>query len=100
MKLYVCHGTWMPAPRPGFKHPCGVAYKALKEAGYDPEVEKVGGWNVLPDAMNKGRKKVEELTGSITVPVLVTDDGQTITESKEIAAWAKANPAPAAAATA
>ncbi len=95
MKLYVCHGTWMPAPRKGGKHPCGVAYKALTEAGYDPEVTKVRGWNILPDAFNGGRKEVKELTGSITVPVLITDDGQTITESAEIAAWAKANPATA-----
>ena len=27
MKLYVCYGTWKPAPRPG-GHPCGTAYHA------------------------------------------------------------------------
>lgn len=97
MKLYVCHGTWKPAPRPG-GHPCGRAYHALKDAGYDPEVEKTRGWNILPDAIanrTPGRQKVKELTGSVTVPVLVTDDGEVITESRTIEAWAKAHPAAA-----
>jgi hypothetical protein len=95
MKLYVCHGTWKPAPRPG-GHPCGRAFHSLKDAGHDPEVEKVGGWNILPDALansGSGRQKVKELTGSVTVPVLVTDDGEVITESRTIEAWAKAHPA-------
>lgn len=94
MKLYVCHGTFTVAPRPG-GHPCGAAYKALKEAGYDPEVEKVGGWKILPDAFNQGRREVKKLTGSITVPVLVTDEGEAIPESSDIIAWAKAHPAAA-----
>ena len=33
MKLYVCYGTWKPAPRPG-GHPCGRAYHSLKDAGH------------------------------------------------------------------
>lgn len=37
--------------------------------------------------------KVEELTGQRMVPVLVTDDGETITGSKRIVAWARENPA-------
>src|SRR5438270_735188 len=37
MKLYVCYGTFKPAPRPG-GHPCGNAYHALKDAGHEPEV--------------------------------------------------------------
>ena len=92
MKLYVCHGTFKVAPRPG-GHPCGVAYHALKDAGYDPEVEKTGGWAILPDAFNKGRREVKKLTGSNVVPVLVTDDGEVITESREIKAWAEQHPA-------
>jgi glutaredoxin len=97
MKLYVCHGTFLTAPRPG-GHPCGQAYKALREAGYDPEVEKVRGWDKLPDAIanrTPGRRKVKELTGSVTVPVLVMDDGTAMPESRDIIAWAKANPASA-----
>ena len=97
MKLYVCWGTF-PTPRPG-GHPCANAYNALKDAGHDPEVEKVHGLGVGPKLFHvstSGRKKVEELSGSPTVPVLVTDDGKVISESKEIVAWAKANPAGAA----
>ena len=97
MKLYVCYGTF-GSPRPG-GHPCGNAYKALKEAGYDPELVKSYGLGILPDAFNrtKGRREVKELTGSNMVPVLVTDDGETISDSKNIVEWAKAHPAGAGA---
>jgi hypothetical protein len=47
MKLHVCYGTWKPAPRPGGR-PCGVAYHALKEAGYAPEVERTYGLGMIP----------------------------------------------------
>jgi hypothetical protein len=94
MKLYVCWGTFRNAPRPG-GHPCGQAYHALKDAGHDPEVVKSYGWAILPDFMNQasGRKEAKKLTGKSTVPVLVTDSGEVISESKEIIAWAKAHPA-------
>jgi hypothetical protein len=97
MKLYVCYGTWKPAPRPG-GHPCGTAYHALKDAGHHPEVIKSGGLGILPDFLNNsaGRKRAEELTGKRWVPVLELDDGSAIGGSREIAAWAKANPAGAA----
>ncbi len=93
MKLYVCWGTWAPGG-----HPCGKAYGALKEAGYDPEVKKTRGWGTLPDFMNPGRKEVRELTGEKWVPVLVTDDGQVVKDSEAIVGWAKAHPAGAASA--
>ena len=100
MKLYVCWGTWKPAPRPG-GHPCGRAYHSLKDAGYDPEVEKVHGLGLLPEGLDPpGRKKVKELTGQRWVPVLVTDDDQLIQGSREIEAWANAHPAGAQAAAA
>jgi glutaredoxin 2 len=35
---------------------------------------------------------VEELTGKTMVPVLVTDDGEVINESKRIVEWARAHP--------
>ena len=94
MKLYVCWGTAKFAPRPG-GHPCGRAYHALKDAGYDPEVKRSYGWTVLPDALNQtsGRKEVQELTGQNMVPVLVTDTGEVIRQSRDIEAWAKAHPA-------
>jgi hypothetical protein len=99
MKLYVCWGTFQ-TPVPG-GHSCGNAHDALKDAGYDPEVTKVHGLGVGPGFLQvktSGRKEVEELSGSPTVPVLVTDSGEVIRDSKMIVAWAEANPAAAAAA--
>jgi hypothetical protein len=87
VKLYVCWGTF-PTPRPG-GHPCGNAYHALRDAGYDPEVKKVYGWGLLPAFMNPTRKEVRELTGNDWVPVLVTDDGEIVQDSKRIADWAE-----------
>jgi Glutathione S-transferase, N-terminal domain len=92
MKLYVCWGTFKAAPRPG-GHPCGNAHEALVEAGWRPEVERVYGWDVLGSRFNPTRGKIRELTGQNAVPVLVTDDGEVIQDSKRIAAWAKENPA-------
>ena len=94
MKLYVCYGTFTTTPRPG-GHPCGNANRALEEAGYEPEIVKSYGLGMLPDFMNrtKGRQEVKELTGNLMVPVLVTDDGEVIQDSKKIVEWAKANPA-------
>jgi hypothetical protein len=101
MKLYVCYGTFTKTPRPG-GHPCGNAHEALREAGHEPEVIKSYGLAILPGLFNqtRGRKEVKELTGEYTVPVLVTDDGEVISESKDIVAWAQAHPAGAAAPTA
>jgi glutathione S-transferase len=97
MKLYVCYGTFK-TPRPG-GHPCANAYEALKEAGYEPEVVKSYGWTLLPDFMNPtaGRREAKALTGKTTVPVLVTDDGEVVSDSKKIVSWAKENPAARAA---
>ena len=92
MELYVCWGTF-PAPwRPG-GHPCRNAYEALRKAGWNPEVKKTYGLGQLPGALTPQRKKVRELTGQSWVPVLVTDEGELIQDSKEIIAWAQANPA-------
>jgi hypothetical protein len=96
MKLYVCWNT-MQLPRPPRGHPCHNAHKALRDAGYDPEVIKVQGLGVGPiKLMTDGRREVQELTGSPVVPVLVTDDGEVINESQRIVEWAKAHPAKAA----
>ncbi len=91
MKLYVCWGTF-PSPRPG-GHPCRNAHRALTEAGWDPEVEKVYGLGILGDALNPTRKKIRDLTGQNMVPVLVTDDGEVVSGSDKIASWARDNPA-------
>jgi len=91
MKLYICWGTFQ-TPRPG-GHPCANAHDALVEAGWAPKVKKTYGWGVLGDALNPTRKPVRELTGKNWVPVLVTDDGETIEGSQKIVEWATANPA-------
>jgi len=97
VKLYVCYGTFK-TPRPG-GHPCANAYHALTDAGYQPEVIRSYGLGVLPAIFNKtaGRREVRRLTGRQWVPVLVTDDGTVIRDSRRIVAWARDNPAVAGA---
>lgn len=96
MKLFVCYGTWKPAPRPG-GHPCGHAHEALVNAGYQPEVIRSYGLGVLPEVFNQtsGRREVKRLTGNHWVPVLVADDGEVVQGSRKIMEWAQAHPAPA-----
>jgi len=95
MKLYVCYDFLKNIPttgRPG-GHPCGKAHLALKEAGHAPEVIPVGGLG-LPLLNKLGRRdEVEKVSGQRVVPVLVTDDGVVVRDSKKIVAWAQANPA-------
>jgi hypothetical protein len=94
MKLYVCYGTF-PTPRPG-GHPCRNAYTALTEAGHSPELVRSYGLGLLPDKpfnQTAGRKYVKEKTGNAWVPMLELDDGTVVHGSKEIVAWAGANPA-------
>ena len=93
MKLYICYGLF-PSPRPG-GHPCKNAHDALRDAGHNPKVVRSYGLGILPKAFNltKGRREVERLTGNRWVPTLVLDDGTVIDGSREIVAWAKANPA-------
>lgn len=94
MKLYVCYGTFTATPRPG-GHPCGNANRALREAGYDPEVIRSYGLGILPGIFNRtaGRREVERLTGNRMVPTLVLDDGTVIDGSHEIVDWARSHPA-------
>jgi len=96
VKLYVCWGTFTTTPRPG-GHPCGNAYRALREAGHDPDVTKSYGLAILPGFLNRtaGRRAVKKLTGEYWVPVLVTDGGEVVSNSKSIIAWAQAHPAAA-----
>jgi hypothetical protein len=98
MDLYICWGTF-PSPRPG-GHPCANAYHALRDAGYEPNLIKGYGLGILPDAIfnnTHGRREAKRLTGSSMLPVLVTDDGEVVSDSRRIVQWAKAHPAPAAA---
>jgi Glutathione S-transferase, N-terminal domain len=100
MKLYVCWTT-VQTPRPPRGHPCHNAYKALRNAGYEPEVIKARGLGIGPiKMMTDERREVEELTGQPAVPVLVTDEGEAIHDSQRIVAWAEAHPARASTPTA
>jgi hypothetical protein len=92
MKLYVCYGTF-GSPRPG-GHPCGNAYRALKDAGHDPEVVRTYGLGLLPDVINSpGRRRIKKQTGSSWMPALETDDGELIQDSQKIVEWAQKHPA-------
>jgi hypothetical protein len=97
LKLYVCYGTFTTTPRPG-GHPCGNAYRALREAGHDPEVVRSYGLGLLPGVFNRsaGRRRAQELTGSSWVPVLELDDGSAVGGSHAIIEWAGSHPAGAA----
>ena len=95
MKLYVCYGflkDTRTTGRPG-GHPCGNAHVALKEAGHTPEVIPVHGLGI-PDLNRLGKRdEVERVSGQRMVPVLLTDEGETVYPSQEIVDWAKAHPA-------
>jgi len=92
MKLYVC---WTARDTPGpHRHACARARDALRDAGHEPEVERNYSLGALPDFLQTpGRRKVKRLSGQSWVPVLVTDGDEVISGSREIEAWAQANPA-------
>ncbi|MCB0828143.1 MAG: hypothetical protein KDB62_04970 [Solirubrobacterales bacterium] len=92
IKLYVCWGTFqVPGAR---EHPCREAYRALEQAGFEPEVVKTHSFGALPMALQTpSRKHVAENTGSPWVPALETDDGEWISGSGEIVDWASSQTA-------
>jgi glutathione S-transferase len=82
----------LPAP---IAHPCGRAALALDGAGHEYEWRKVKGgtlkvWTLRSRA--RDRAEIERLSGQRSVPILVLDDGEVITGSGAIVAWARANP--------
>lgn len=91
MKLYVCWGTFqVPGAR---SHPCRDARIALEAAGHEPEVVKALSFGALPRAVQtKNRKDVADATGSSWVPALQTDEGEWISGSENVIAWAEQNP--------
>jgi glutathione S-transferase len=94
MKLYTC-GTGTSGP--AAMHPCARAGKALDEAGYKYDLERVGGYRLMPwtwKNRSRDRKMIKELSGTNEVPILVLDNGEVISDSAAIAKWAKENPAP------
>jgi hypothetical protein len=92
MILYTCAGKKRGATLT--KHACGVAAKALDDAGHEYELEVVGGFKALGFTRRGKRGRIRELTGQEDVPVLVADDGTAIAGSKQIVAWARENRAP------
>jgi hypothetical protein len=78
---------------PLVKHPCGVAAKALDEAGHRYDVKKLGGFKNIPFSRRGRRDEVVSLTGREDVPVLLLDDGTAVQGSERIVDWAAAYPA-------
>ena len=74
------------------KHPCGVAAKALDDAGHRYEMKVVGGFKNIPLSRRGRRDEILEMTGSEDVPVLLLDDGTHIQGSGEIVTWAQSHP--------
>lgn len=90
MKLYVC-GAGTRAGSLG--HPCGKAANALEEAGHGYETVVVRGFKNVPFTTGSGqRDEVIRLSGQKSVPILVLDDGEVVTGSKTIVAWAADHP--------
>ena len=74
MILYTCQ--W--EKRSSGWHPCGVAARALDEAGYSYEIKVVRGQLSMPWtwlSRRRDRAEVRSLSGQDGVPVLVGDDG-------------------------
>jgi hypothetical protein len=93
MNLYVCWTKQAFTVKPG-GHPCGNAYRALRGAGHDPKVVRSHSIGFIPAALQTPtRKLVKEKTGKYWVPALETDEGEWISGSEEIIAWAAQHPA-------
>jgi len=97
MVLYTCEVGksfgGLPAP---IAHPCGRAAKALDDAGLSYEQRTVKGGTMklwtLPSRA-RDRAEIERLSGQRAVPILVLDDGDVITGSGAIVAWAESSAA-------
>jgi hypothetical protein len=93
MVLYTCEDGksfgGLPAP---IAHPCGRAAKALDETGHSYELKQVKGGTLklwtLPSRA-RDRAEIERLSGQRGVPILVLDDGEVVTGSGKIVAWAR-----------
>jgi hypothetical protein len=89
MRLIVCWSTGG-----GSHNACGAAYTAVKDAGYDPTIEKAYSTRLVPNALQltSGRKEAIRRTGKSDVPLLILDDDTTVAGTKQIVEWARANP--------
>ena len=90
--LYTCPARKHGAKGPLVKHPCGVAAKALDDAGHEYEHKVVGGFKRIPFSRRGRRREIVSLTGQEDVPLLLLDDGTAIQGCRPIADWAAANP--------
>jgi len=93
MVLYTCTDGKAFGGLPGpIAHPCGRAALALDRAGHPYELRKVRGgtlklWTWPSRA--RDRAEIEQISGQRSVPILVLDDGEVITGSGAIVAWAQ-----------
>jgi glutathione S-transferase len=92
LRLYTCPAGKHGAGAPLVKHPCGVAAKALDEAGHQYELQGVGGFKHVPFSRRGRRDEIVAMTGQEDVPVLLLDDGTTVQGSRRIVEWVAANP--------
>jgi 2-polyprenyl-6-methoxyphenol hydroxylase-like FAD-dependent oxidoreductase len=87
MILYTCN---LRSMGPSW-HPCGLACKALDEAGLEYEIRTVAGYTSMPwtwPFRRRDRALVRKLSGRNGVPILVLDDGEVIAGSASIREWA------------
>ncbi len=89
MKLYTCGQRDKQA---AIGHPCGRAARAVREAGYEFDIETVDGYRLMPWTRRGKRDEIRRLSGQEDVPILVLDDGEVVTGTKTIVEWAKAHP--------
>ena len=92
MILYTC--PW--EKRSGSWHPCGIAARALDEAGHSYEIRVVAGQLSMPwtwPARRRHRAEVRRISGQNSVPILVVNSQEVIAGSARIAKWAGEHPA-------
>jgi glutathione S-transferase len=93
-KLFTCH---LRDEKP-LLHPCGKASKALEKNGHDFDLVEYGQGKPFGRGTEGTRPDLLELSGQEKLPVLSLPDGTTVSGSKDIVKWAKANPPTASAA--
>jgi hypothetical protein len=82
--LFVCHGD----DRGARMHPCGRVQHALRAKGieYDKVIAAHG--NPIPFLRKGSREELREAKGHTKLPALKLPDGNVITHSRGILAWA------------
>ena len=87
MLLYACPGG-KAAPH---VHPCGIAARALDDAGHRYDFKQVKGGRMMFwtwPTRARDRAEIQRLSGQRAVPILVLDDGEVVTGSGTIVRWA------------